>query len=295
MELRHLRYFVVVAEEENISRAAAKLKIAQPPLSRQIRDLEEHLGVALFDRTGKAVRLNQAGRIFWQEARAVLNRVEQARQTVRALAQPRREELHVGYAPSVTVELLPSILRDFEAEFPHTQVQLHDASTAEMVAGLKTGRLHLALTVLPRKQEDLRCLHYDHLKDVQMMAAMATDHPLAHGRTCELKQVLDHELVVYSRVGYPEYHAWLESVASEVGLCPKIIEEQEGAISLIAAVEARRGIALITDTFHHLAGNRLVIKRLSPAPSPVKLGVLTMDAPQSAEILRFRQIAQHYA
>jgi len=100
MELRHLRYFVTVAEEQNITKAAARLHVSQPPLSRQIRDLEEGLGVALLERSAKSVKLTEAGRIFLVEAKAVLARAEQARDAVRAFANQCTGELHVGYAAS---------------------------------------------------------------------------------------------------------------------------------------------------------------------------------------------------
>jgi DNA-binding transcriptional LysR family regulator len=100
MELRHLRYFVVVAEEQNVTRAAARLRLSQPPLSRQIRDLEEELGVELFRRTAKSLALTEAGKLFLGEARAVLLRAEQAVETVRRMAKGERGKLRVGYAPS---------------------------------------------------------------------------------------------------------------------------------------------------------------------------------------------------
>src|SRR5580693_364798 len=102
MELRHLRYFVAVAEEENVSRAALKLHVSQPGLSRQIRDLEGELGFPLFERSAKSLRLTDAGRAFLPEARAVLQRAEDAVQTARAVATGGRAELHIGYAPSLT-------------------------------------------------------------------------------------------------------------------------------------------------------------------------------------------------
>src|ERR1700722_18678390 len=102
MELRHLRYFAVVAEEQNITRAASRLHVSQPPLSRQIRDLEDELGVALFHHGAKAVRLTEVGRVFLIEARAVLQRADEAVQTVKAVASGKLGEIHVGYAPSLT-------------------------------------------------------------------------------------------------------------------------------------------------------------------------------------------------
>src|SRR5258705_10141211 len=113
MELRHLRYFVAVAEEQNVSRAAIRLHISQPPLSRQIRGLEDELGIALFDRGSKPLRLTEAGRVFRIEARTLLQRAEDAVQMAKAVAGGERGEIHVGYAPSLTVELLPRALRYF--------------------------------------------------------------------------------------------------------------------------------------------------------------------------------------
>jgi hypothetical protein len=121
MELRHLRYFVAVAEEQNVTRAAVRLHVSQPPLSRQIRDLEAELGVALFDRGAKAVRLTEAGRVFLTEARVALQRVVDAVQMARAVASGQRGEIHVGYAPSLTVELLPRALRFSGSESRHTR------------------------------------------------------------------------------------------------------------------------------------------------------------------------------
>src|SRR5215469_4655911 len=125
MELRHLRYFVAVAEEQNVTRAAKRLHVSQPPLSRQIRSLEDELGIALFQHSAKSVRLTEAGRIFLQEARAVLKRADEAIETVKAVAAGRRGSIHVGYAPSLTVEILPRALRRFQDSDPGVQVHLH--------------------------------------------------------------------------------------------------------------------------------------------------------------------------
>ncbi len=133
MELRHLRYFVAVAETENVTRAAAKLRIAQPAVSRQIRDLEEELGVPLLERQAKSVRLTDAGRLFLDEARAVLERADAAVEKVRATANRARGELHVGYAPSLTSRILPRALRRMQADFPLVRVLLHDLSSEEML------------------------------------------------------------------------------------------------------------------------------------------------------------------
>src|SRR5271170_4764980 len=146
MELRHLRYFVAVAEEENVTRAAERLHVSQPPLSRQIRDLERELGVELFRRTAKSLALTEAGKIFLVEARAVLLRAEQAVLTVRTVAAGERGRLRIGYAPSLTVEILPAALREFESACPGVRVTLLDLSSEECVQRLTAGKIDVALT-----------------------------------------------------------------------------------------------------------------------------------------------------
>ena len=146
MELRHLRYFIVVAEEQNVTRAAERLHVSQPPLSRQIRDLEDELGVELFRRTGRSLALTEAGKIFLIEARAVLLRVDKAVETVRTVARGDRGSLRIGYAPSLTAEFLPRSLRLFEAERPGVRVALHDLSSEECAQWLAARKLALALT-----------------------------------------------------------------------------------------------------------------------------------------------------
>src|SRR4029079_19733709 len=122
MELRHLRYFVAAAEAENVSRAAARLHVSQPALSRQIRDLEEEIGFPLFERSAKSVRLTPVGKAFLIEARAVLQRADEAVTAARAIATGGRTELQVGYAPSPTVRIMPATLRAFQAKFPKVRV-----------------------------------------------------------------------------------------------------------------------------------------------------------------------------
>jgi DNA-binding transcriptional LysR family regulator len=144
MELRHLRYFVAVAGEENVSRAALKLHVSQPALSRQIRDLEDEIGFKLFERSAKSVKLTAAGKTFLTEAQAVLQRAGEAVKAARAVATGSHGELHVGYAPSLAVRILPPALRAFQEEMPRVRVKLHDLSIEEMHTGLRQGTLQLA-------------------------------------------------------------------------------------------------------------------------------------------------------
>src|SRR5581483_10317758 len=129
MELRHLRYFVAVAEERSFTRAAARLHVSQPPLSRQVRDLERELGVTLFDRTTRTVRLTEAGRVFHVESLAILRRADESVELIRAVALGHRGRVRVGYAASPTVEILPRILRTFRRNHRQVRVDLREMST----------------------------------------------------------------------------------------------------------------------------------------------------------------------
>ena len=156
MELRHLRYFIAVAEEENVSRAALKLHVSQPGISRQIHDLEDEIGFQLFERSAKSLKLTDAGKVFLAEARAVLQHADDAVKKARAVAGGTNGEINVGYAPSLTVQILPQALREFQEEFPGVRVVLHDLSTEEMLSQIGEKKLQVALTVHPPAQTTAR-------------------------------------------------------------------------------------------------------------------------------------------
>ena len=159
MELRHLRYFVAVAEAENFSRAALKLHVSQPPLSRQIRDLEDELGFLLLKRTAKSVSLTEAGRTFLNEARAVLQRADEGVKKARAVATAGETDLHVGYSPTPFAEILPKTLRGFQRAMPKVHVRLHDWSNKTILDGVRDGRLQLGLIIPPPRP--VRCTTCD--------------------------------------------------------------------------------------------------------------------------------------
>lgn len=272
MEFRHLRYFVAVAEEENVTRAAARLHVSQPTLSRQISDLEHGLGVALFDHGARTIRLTGVGRVFLEEARAVLQRVELAVQMVRAVAGGKRGEIHVGYAPSPTVDLLPQTLRLFQEANPDVRVQLHDVSGEETLRGLHSGKLDLALTV-QGSAEAMAGLVFEELRRYAFCVAVPVGHPLAVARKVGLKQLVGERLIAYTRADYPGYHESIAQLFAPFKRRPEIAEEHDSATSLIASVGAGRGVALVTETFASFAGARVKIRALVPAPLSIVVGV----------------------
>src|SRR5580700_2575783 len=244
MELRHLRYFVAVAEEENVSRAALKLHVSQPGISRQIHDLEDEIGFQLFERSPKSVKLTEAGKVFLTEARAVLQHAAEAVDKARATAGGTSGEINVGYAPSLTIQILPQALRKFQEKFPGVRVVLHDLSTEEMLSQIGENKLQVAFTVRPSAKL-LRGLNFEELARYAMCVAVAPKHPLAKSKSVSLEQISREPLIAYNRKDYPEYHAMLEKLFAPVGRKPRIVGEHDGVSSIVAAVEAGRGFALV--------------------------------------------------
>ena len=271
MELRHLRYFVAVAEAENVSRAALKLHVSQPGLSRQVRDLEDELGFKLLERTAKSVRLTDAGRVFLTEAREVLQRADAAIAKAQAVATDGRGELQVGYAPSPTVRILPPTLRAFQAERPKVRIRLHDLTTEEMVAYLCDGKLDIAILVRPTRKL-LRGLRFEELARDGICLAVAPKHPLARRRSVTRADIAAEPLVVFSRKDYPDYHELLADVFAGTKLKIRIAEEHDSGTSLIAAVEAGAGVAISAASLTCTAGPRLKVIPIVPSPTPLIIG-----------------------
>ena len=286
MELRHLRYFVAVAEAENVSRAALKLHVSQPGLSRQIRDLEDEIGFQLLERSAKSVRLSAAGKVFLDEARAVLLHAEAAVKKARAAAGGTTGEISIGYAPSLTVQILPSALRKFQDQFPHVRVALHDLSTEEMLAQLGDKKLQVALTVRPPAKL-LRGLRFEELARYAMCVAVAPNHPLAKLKFISLRQVAREPLIAYSRKDYPEYHAMLGKLFAPAGRLPQIVGEHDGITSLIADVEVGRGFALVPSCVACMAGPRLKLLPLRPALPPIPVGAVWRPEAGTALVEQF--------
>lgn len=272
MELRHLRYFVAVAEEQNITRAAARLRVSQPPLSRQIRDLEDELGAELLERTARSVRLTAAGWAFLEECYRVLRAADEAVKVARRVAVGGRSQLRLGYAPGPTQELLRRLLQVLREKQPDLKVALHDLSTAEILAGLSGGTLDAALMVEPCPAP-VRGLAFERLREDAVVAVVSADHRLARKKSLPAAEAAREPQVILSRRDYPEH---IETVARAYGVRSKqlrIEEECDSGATLFASVEAGRGMSLITQRVAARSGLRLKLIPLVPNPPPIVVGV----------------------
>src|SRR6476646_5850206 len=206
MELRHLRYFLAVAEALNFTKASARLRVAQPALSRQMTDLEDEIGVDLLKRSPRGVTLTAEGQLFLEEARDILKRTDESVKKVRALARGEYGELHVGYAPTPTLEILPPALAAFQKAVPGVQVLLHDMSGDEIIDGLRQGTIHLAITPWAETRH-VPDVEFESLKTYPVCVALPAGHPFARLKSIPIEKFVGEPLVTLSRKEYPGAHS----------------------------------------------------------------------------------------
>lgn len=262
MELRHLRYFLVVGEVLNFTKAAARLRVAQPALSRQIQDLEDEIGVALLRRSPRGVTLTAEGKLFLQEVCDVLKRVDESVEKTRALARGEYGELHIGYIPIPTAEILPRTLEAFRKAVPSVKLVLHDLSTDELIAGLRDGTLELAIMVQPIGEQTAG-IEFETLRSYVWCVALSRAHPFARLKSIPLEKVAGERLVILSRKSYSEYYRILERIFDPVSAKPRVAMECDSESSLFMEVEAGRAITVVTTITKLAAGKRLVYRPLT--------------------------------
>jgi len=272
MELRHLRYFVAVGEALNFTKAAVRLQVAQPALSRQVQDLEEEIGVDLLKRSPRGVTLTAEGKLFLDEARETLRRVEESVKKVRSLARGEFGELHVGYSPSPTVEILPPALAAFQKSAPGVKVILHDLASDELCTGLRDGTLQLAVMVQP-SEEGAAGMEFEELRRHPFYVAMNPRHALARMKSIPVEQLAGESLAVLRRRDYSEYHRLLNSIFAAHRIRPRIAAECDSVDSLITEVQAGSNVTVMSEILQLSAGKRLVYRRLTNTTVTQRVGI----------------------
>jgi DNA-binding transcriptional LysR family regulator len=272
MELRHLRYFVAVGEARSFTRAATELRVAQPALGRQVQDLEDEIGVDLLVRSPRGVALTAEGKLFLDECREVLRRVDEAVSRTRALARGEYGVLHVGYAPSPTLELLPPALAGVQKAVPDVCVILHDMAPNELCAGLLDGTLDLAVMVRPAEYSE-DTFEFEELRHYTFCVAMAAGHPFEQLKAVPLGKLAAEPIVVFNRRDYSDNFRILNEIFSPEKLKPRIKVEVDGASSLIAEVETGRGVAVVSKPFQRVAGKRLIYRSIANCAAVHSVGI----------------------
>lgn len=268
MDLRHLRYFIAVAEEQNIGRAAARLHISQPPLTRQIQQLEEELGVQLFTRTPRGMALTPAGELLLEEARNIRAVVEQATERTQRAGQGKLGRLDVGIFGSAILDIIPKVLAEFRAAYPEVKVVLHSMNKSEQIEALRQRRINLGfnrvLTPLPDITSEL-------VTTESLLLAISADHPLARLAVVPFAALAEHPLVLFPTGSRPSFIDRVIGLCQQVGFVPQISQEVGDVVSAVALVAHGFGACLVAESTSVLALPGVVYRPLSGLPESARI------------------------
>lgn len=244
MELRHLKYFLTVAEELNFSRAATKLYISQPALSRQIKDLEDELKVLLFVRESKGLKLTEAGQVFLEHAKDILNRADIAVQTIKDNYSNTSAPLIVGYIPTILQSFLGKALQEFGMEYPQMMIKLQEMPPSKQVQALREGAIDIAFMGNPPDELEeefmVKCI-----KQVPIMALLPDTHPLAHQSSIDLAQLASEKFIGISEELFPGRNERILDTCKCAGFIPKLNLFADSHASMITLVAAGQGVTVM--------------------------------------------------
>ena len=266
MELRHLRYFVAVAEELNFTRAAVKLRLAQPSLTRQIHKLEEELGVRVLSRSKNRVALTEEGRSFLVDARRILALATESILAVQRLSRGETGQLNIAYLSNFDFELLPETLGAFRQTFPHIALNLFDMTPAEQFRALEARKIDLGFVGL-RPPAGAGSLQSESIARLRTVVVLPAKHPLARKRQINLGELRNMFFVGLSEKTHPGFRDWLSETCRPAGYAPRILQDAELEPALMTFVAEGLGVSLAREHIKKLPHPGVALRPLSP---PVK-------------------------
>ncbi len=270
-ELRHLRYFVAVAEELHFGRAAERLHMSQPPLSMQIQALERSLGVQLLVRTQRQVSLTRAGEAFLRESRQILARLEAAARLARRVSRGEVGELAVGFVSSADYNVLPPLLREFRQRAPDVRLTLHESTTDRQLEALVQGRLDVGFVLPP--VEDPR-IAYRAVHREPLLVALPSRHGLARRRgPVPMDRLADQPFILFPRELAPGLYDDIVSFCRSAGFSPRVEQEAVQMQTILSLVSAEMGVALIPASLVHLGRTGVTCKPLREAAPQTEIGI----------------------
>ena len=263
MELRHLRYFVAVADELSFTRGAERLRIAQPSLTRQIRDLEDELGVRLLDRTKKKVMLTKEGEFFLERSKRLLGLSDELIQGVHELDHKVSHTVNIGYVANPFHQVLPASLTAFEKEFPDISINLFGIPSAEQIIAVKDGKLDVGFVGLlePTEDSDLQFLLVGSYKAV---AVMPRSNSRAKKGIINLADLAQTFFVAPSEKCYPGYSRWFKSTCEGLGMRAKIVQTVDNDSALIQSIRSGLGVAVLPEQIKEVPHDNVIIKNVAP-------------------------------
>jgi DNA-binding transcriptional LysR family regulator len=286
MELRHLRYFVTLAEELHFGRAAERLHIAQPPLSQQIRQLEDELGFQLFHRTKRVVQLTEAGQVFLLEVQKIFKQLEQAVQTGRRTSRGEVGQLIIGFVSSTAYNVLPEILRKFRADVPEVKLELHELTTDEQCRWLREGRIDIGF-VRPPVEE---LFATETIYKEALVIALPEGHRLAKELKVSVKALNNDDFILFPRTFSPGLHNAMISLCQQAGFYPKVTQEAIQMQTIVSLVAAQMGVAIVPSSLQHLQRTGVVYKPIEEFVTEVAINMIWRRNDESPTVQRFLEI-----
>jgi DNA-binding transcriptional LysR family regulator len=274
MELRHLRYFVAVAEELHFRRAAERLHVSQPAVSDQVRKLENELGVRLLERTPRSVRLTDAGAALLEDAKRVLQLADAAGQSARNARDRATAHLRIGYVAAALPAVVPRALQAVRASIALADATLERGRTHELIQAVRAERLHAAVVPLPAPVNGLRVTQ---LRDQHAVAALPISHPHANRVSIRLDRVAPERLIVLPREANRPFFDGIITACREAGLAPSLVElPHDNLEQVLLAVASGAGMALLPESVaERYAGPGVRFVRVADPHSAFALAVVT--------------------
>lgn len=282
MELRQLRYFIAVAEELHFRRAAQRLHISQPPLTRQIAALEAELGCRLLERTRRRVELTAAGDAFLRQARTMLGELDVAVSTARAIGAGQAGVLRIGFVGSALSSIVPAAVQRFRRARPDVEVQLRERSTVQALRALASGELDVGLVRPPIEPDDTMLVEF--VMRERTIAAIPAGHELAALRRIPLARLAAQPLVLFPRGQAPGFHDLLIGRMAATGRTPHVVQYAPEMLTIIGLVAAGIGVSPVPESVAHVALAGVAYRPLTGAPDTELVAVRRAgeDAPLAA-------------
>ena len=283
MELRHLRYFVAVAEELNFTRAAARLHTSQPSLSQQIRQLEAEVGVALLDRSRHHVALTDGGRVFLREVRDILGRLEHAGRLAKRAAEGHAGDLAVGTFPAADVRIVPALRALVASELPDLRLVLHSKYAVEPGMGLQSGTLDVAFM---RGPLDLDGLESIELVREAIVVVLPAHHPLTRRRRIPVALLHDLPCITMDRALAPALHDAIARLYRQARIRMHAVSRADNVLGHLQLVQEGLGFALLPESVSSLLPPGVVVKPLAGEPAPMVSIVIAWKSGNSSPLVR---------
>jgi DNA-binding transcriptional LysR family regulator len=291
VELRHLRYFVAVAEELHFGRAAERVHIAQPPLSQQIRQLEEQIGVKLFHRTKRRVLLTHAGKIFLEEARQLLDLSRKAVQSARRADRGEIGQLVMGIVGSATYCLAPPVLRSFRERFPEVELILRELTTDQQLNALQRGSITIGFLRQPVRND---ALYAETILREPFVVALPTDHALAAGSLVSLGMLATEPFIMCSRQEGATFYDQIMSLCNEAGFSPRVAQEAVQMPTVLGLVSVGIGIAIVPASVQNLQMTGVTYRVLTEVTQTTELAMAWRRDDESPVLRAFLAVAREF-